>query len=70
MPEPLQAAAWTVKRFADAQGLVALHDRKAHTTPKRAADYAALTGFFANATGTFRGDYGSGAVWLAWGEHT
>lgn len=66
VPEPLQTAAWGVKNYAEAHGLPDLLDRKVHVTPKRAADFAALTALFADATGTFCGNYGSGEVWLAY----
>lgn len=66
VPEPLQAAAWKLKSYADAHQMLPLLDRKAHATPKRAADHAALTALFADAAGIFGGDYGSGQVWLAW----
>lgn len=66
VPEPLQAAAWQVKTYADAHQMAELQDRKLPATPKQAADFAALVAFFAGATGTYCGNYGSGQVWLAW----
>ena len=70
VPEPMQAAAWAVKRFADAQKIDELLDRKAQVTPKRAADYAALTAYLSDASGVYVGDYGSGQVHLAYFEES
>ncbi len=70
VPEAMQVAAWRVKRFADAQRIDELLERKTHVTPKRAADYGALTAYLSDADGVFVGDYGSGQVHLAYFEES
>ena len=70
VPVPLQQAAWAVKRFADAQKITDLQERKVQTTPKRAADFAALTAFLSDASGVYVGDYGSGQVHVVYFEET